>query len=222
MGDSNLNLDINNLKLSKYCAALLSEDKKIRKLAIEDIEKEIIHQGSPLNKVDQVYKHILRCFSDKAEAVRLSAINLFLDIVNSSSDSFGKQCLVYLIPILTQRLGLPEIVESSEEVRLLLIRLLHDVIKKYKSDLPPYLDDMVKILGQSLVDPFPEIKLESYECASDLAKAIPQHFHQQSETLIQPMLQGFNHQRYKVRVGAINAIGKNYVAYSPTLGPIIN
>ena len=40
-----------------------------------------------------------------------------------------KQCLPYILPTLVSRLGVKEIAESSEELRLELVEYLHDLIK---------------------------------------------------------------------------------------------
>jgi dynein assembly factor 5, axonemal len=65
----------------------------------------------------------------------------------------------------------------------------------------------VKILQRTIIDPFPEVKKESCLCASKLAKAIPQYFHMQSESLIKPLLVTLTHQHSRVRIAAVLAIG---------------
>ena len=65
----------------------------------------------------------------------------------------------------------------------------------------------MRILQRTIVDQYPEVKKESCQCASKLAKAVPQVFHQQSESLIKPLILTLSHQHSKVRVAAILAIG---------------
>ncbi|PSN32857.1 Dynein assembly factor 5 [Blattella germanica] len=197
-----------DLLIAKCCNDLKSDDKKTRKKAIERLSKFLYENYSRLDKterVDQIFKSILRCFSDKTENCREEAVNVVIHVINTYEEE--EQYLMYLMPVLLQRLGGQDIAEPSEEVRLSLVSLMHSVIKKFTSDsLPPYLNDMIQILVKTLVDPHPKIKKESCECASDLAKTIPKHFHMQSEPLIMPLLQNFTHQHYRVRIAAIIGI----------------
>lgn len=194
--------------VTKYCSALQSEDKKKKKEAITELSRFLHEHDSEIEVTEKVkiYKNILRCFNDKAEACRELAVKEVIGIICSlEQDDF----FAYLMPALLQRLGGQELVEPSEEVRLLQVSLLHCVIKKYHPALlPSYLNDIIQILVRTLVDPYPKIKTESCECAAHLAETIPKHFYIQSQSLILPMLQSVTHQHYKVRIVAIAAIGK--------------
>ncbi|XP_030888045.1 dynein assembly factor 5, axonemal, partial [Leptonychotes weddellii] len=55
--------------------------------------------------------------------------------------------------------------------------------------------------------PFAAVRRESCECAAGLARATPDHFHMQSESLIGPLMQSISHQHWKVRVAVIEATG---------------
>jgi len=70
--------------------------------------------------------------------------------------------LPYIIPTITQRLGQPEIVETSEELRLVLMESLLSVIELSQSKMSVYIDDMIKILQRTNVDPFHEVRKVSY------------------------------------------------------------
>lgn len=73
--------------------------------------------------------------------------------------------------------------------------------------LAPHLDDAVRVLRCTLLDPFAAVRRESCECAASLARATPDHFHMQSESLISPLMQTISHQHWKVRVAVIEATG---------------
>ena len=62
------------------------------------------------------------------------------------------------MPVLTARLGTPEIVEPSEELRLICITYLSSIIDNCSVKIAPYLSDMVSVLQRTLVDPYPEVK----------------------------------------------------------------
>jgi dynein assembly factor 5 len=194
--------------ITKYCNALQNEDKQKKKKALEELSKFLREHDSELEVTEKVkiYKNILRCFNDKTEACREFAVKIVTDI--SSLDQ-KEDYVTYLIPVLLQRLGGQGIVEPSEEVRLLKVSLLHCVINKYRPTLlSSFLNDIIQILVNTLVDPYPKVKKESCECAADLAQTISRHFYTHSQSLIVPMLQSVTHQHYRIRIVAITAIGK--------------
>lgn len=195
--------------VTKYCSALQCEDRKKKKEAIKELSKFLHEHDSEIEVTEKVkiYKNILLCFNDKAEACRELAVKELTSIISSLEQE--DDYFTYLMPALLQRLGGQELVEPSEEVRLLQVYLLHCVINKYRPTLlPSYLSDIIQILVRTLVDPYPKIKSESCECAAHLAETVPKHFYVHSQSLILPMLQSVTHQHYKVRIVAITAIGK--------------
>ena len=71
--------------------------------------------------------------------------------------------LPYLLPVAVARLGMPDIVEPSEELRLVFVCFLLQFIEQCSiqsssSSLAAYLDDFIKILQRVIVDPYPEVK----------------------------------------------------------------
>jgi len=198
-----------DILITKYCNALQSDEKKKRSKGLEELSKFLHDHDAELQVTEKVtiYKNILRCFNDKSEACRELAVKVVTEIVSSLDQE--EDYFTYLMPALLQRLGGQEIVEPSEEVRLLEVSLLHRVINKYNPALlPSYLNDVMQILVKTLVDPYPKIKSESCKCAADLAETIPRHFYSHSQSLITPMLQSITHQHYRIRIVAITAIGK--------------
>jgi len=198
-----------DILITKYCNALQSDEKKKRSKGLEELSKFLHDHNSELQVAEKVtiYKNILRCFNDKSEACREQAVKIVTEIISTLDQE--EDYFTYLMPALLQRLGGQEIVEPSEEVRLLQVSLLHCVIKKYNPALlPSYLNDIIQILVKTLVDPYPKIKSESCKCAADLAETIPRHFYSHSQPLITPILQSITHQHYRVRIVAITAIGK--------------
>ena len=68
------------------------------------------------------------------------------------------QFLPYIIPTVVQRLGQPEIVESCEELRLYIVEMLCSVVEICREKVGAYIDDMIKILQRTLVDPFHDVR----------------------------------------------------------------
>ncbi|KAF4015993.1 hypothetical protein G4228_007392 [Cervus hanglu yarkandensis] len=97
--------------------------------------------------------------------------------------------------------------EACEELRLALVQLLGLAVRLAGAAFAPHLDDAVRALRCTLLDPFAAVRRESCECAVGLARATPDHFHMQSESLIGPLMQSISHQHWKVRVAVIEATG---------------
>lgn len=227
-------IDDSNEKVSEFkklCMNLQSQDRKVRKQTFVDLQKylakkeEYSHQDLR-NMFNETYMYTLNGLRDKTESVREQAIAfvrfLFIEIL-PLNDFY----LTYLFPVLVERIGCVEIIEESEEVRLQLLQLLSDVITKYAGteQLKPFLNDSVIILSETVKDKYPSIKELSCHAVIRLSNAIPTDFHMQAETLVKPVLTCFSHQRFKVRVASINAVGEivmhsTYKALDEAVGPL--
>lgn len=88
------------------------------------------------------------------------------------------QFLPYIIPTVDQRLGQPELVEPCEELRLYVVEMLCSVTEICGEKLGVYMDDMIKILQRTLVDPFHDVRKvrEMFTCnfLRDLGQSWPQ------------------------------------------------
>ena len=192
---------------------LADENRNTRKRALEGIRKETLSGTTQLKRdelqevFDQLVKPLLKILSDPVEKCRQLSVDLIAECVKLVQDP--SEYLSFVVPVLTQRLGQPEIVELSEELRLSLVKLLTTVVELCQKRMAPYLDDLIKILERTIMDPFPEVKKASCQCASLVAKTIPEQFHMQSETLIKPLLCSVSHQHSRVRIEVIKSIGKS-------------
>nr|XP_058894508.1 dynein axonemal assembly factor 5 isoform X2 [Kogia breviceps] len=153
---------------------------------------------------------LLRCLADPAEGCRALAVHL-LDL-GLRRAARPRDALPRLLPALAARLAGPEPArrpppEACEELRLALVQLLHLAVRLSGAALAPHLDDAVRVLRCTLLDPFAAVRRESCECLAGLARATPDHFHMQSESLIGPLMQSISHQHWKVRVAVIEATG---------------
>ncbi|XP_059059112.1 dynein axonemal assembly factor 5 [Achroia grisella] len=198
--------------LEQYINALQSELKMTRKEALLNINKEIFE--NPANKdcdltivFPEIYAYILKSFSDESEACRETAALIVSNFIEHLP--LNDYYLTYILPVLVRRIGCPEIVEESEEIRLVLIVLVHKILDKYKVShlLCPFINDFTSILTKTSADPFPKVKLEACECIILLTNLLPRDFHFQSESYVKPVLTNFSYQHFRVRVAAIKAIG---------------
>ncbi|XP_049868771.1 dynein axonemal assembly factor 5 isoform X2 [Pectinophora gossypiella] len=198
--------------LEQYITALQGESKMARKQALIKMNEEIFeneaNQDCDLTTVfPEVYAYVLKSFSDPAEACRDSAATIIANFIDRLP--LNDYYLTYILPVIVRRIGNPEIVEESEEIRLILVELLHKILEKYKvsSLLSPFINDFTSILTKTSTDPYPKVKLEACECIILLTKILQRDFHFQSDSYVKPVLSNYSHQHYRVRVAAVKAIG---------------
>ncbi|CAH1795277.1 unnamed protein product [Owenia fusiformis] len=197
--------------LTRYLNSIGDDNRNTRKRALESIRKETLGKKPPLDKAIfhhvfvEISKPILSCLSDPVEKCRELSGNFIQDSIKLLPCL--EEFLPLLIPVFVQRLGQQDLVEQSEEIRLVLLETLTLIVKEANKRLAVYLDDMVTILRRTIVDPFPDVKKESCKCASALAKATQGHFHMQSESLIPSLIVTVTHQHSRVRAEAVTAIG---------------
>lgn len=200
-------------RLTRYTNSLGDPNRATRKRGLEGIQRELFPSvdGNPV-VVATVYKDLqaslVKLVSDPVEKCRELAISLIHKYVELTQGV--ELVLPVMVPCFVQRLGQVEITEPSEELRLQLSSLATTLVQLAQKQSSLYLDDFIRVLQQLLVDPFYEVRKEACKCASILAKAIPEYFHQQSESLIKPLLHSISHQHSKVRVAVVNAIGEYY------------
>nr|XP_012143265.1 PREDICTED: dynein assembly factor 5, axonemal isoform X2 [Megachile rotundata] len=203
-----MSVEISNCEFSRLCIILQSEEKKRRIQGLKEIFKflELQQSEDEVFKLwDVINKVLLRILNDSAEVCRDKALDIIrLFIINLTPND---KYIMYLLPILSRRLGSSELIETSEEVRLKCVILLKSIILKYKTLLALYIDDLVKILVRTVVDNYPLVKRESCNCISEFAKNLSRYFYTQSEILVKPILSNFTHQHYKVRIASIITIG---------------
>ena len=125
----------------RHLNCLQDQNRLTRRRALEAIRTEI-HSGYSKNVDDEiVIRPLLRAFSDPVEKCRELAITTSSEVLKLTSDpSSLLQCV---IPTLVQRLAQPEIVESSEELRLNLVQLMRSVLDRCNVHVTPYLNDLV-------------------------------------------------------------------------------
>ncbi len=190
----------------------LGEDNRnTRKRAIQGISKGTIEVKPPLKPevlqgvLSEIIKPVLKLVSDPTEKCRELTICFLSKSMDKVTDA--TEYLPMIIPVLTLRLGQQELTEPSEELRLELVQWLSKIVQISQQKMSLYLDDLVRILQRTIVDPYPEVKKESCRCSVALASATKGYFHMQSESLIKPLVITTSHQHSRTRVEAVNAIG---------------
>ncbi|XP_072932239.1 dynein axonemal assembly factor 5 [Epargyreus clarus] len=203
--------------LEQYITSLQSDSKVARKQALLKIKEDIFVNPDNVDcdltvVFPHIYAYVLKSFSDASEACREVAASIISNFIDKLP--LNDYYLTYILPVLVRRIGCPEIVEESEEMRLVLIQLVHEILVKYKGThfLSSFINDFTNILTKTSADPFPKVKLEACECIILLAKVLQRDFHFQSESYVKPLLSNFSHQHFRVRVASIRAIGAIVIA----------
>ncbi|XP_068729927.1 dynein axonemal assembly factor 5-like [Montipora capricornis] len=190
---------------------LADDNRGTRKRALEKIRKEVFskkpHFSATVLQVtfEEILKPALKLFADPTEKCRELSVQLVSEFSKQVTDL--SQFLPYLIPTVVQRLGQPELVEPCEELRLYTVELLSSVTETCGGKIGVYIDDMIKILQRTLVDPFHDVRKESCQCTNILAAACPEQFYFQANSLVTPLLRSLSHQHSKVRVSCVQTLG---------------
>ncbi|XP_030788277.1 dynein assembly factor 5, axonemal isoform X3 [Rhinopithecus roxellana] len=202
--------------LSRLLPGLEADSKPGRRRALEALRRALEEPGPAADPTAfqgpwarLLLPRLLRCLSDPAEGCRALAVHLLgLGLRRAARP---RDALPRLLPALAARLAGPEPArrppEACEELRLALVQLLGLAVDLCGAALAPHLDDALRALRCSLLDPFAAVRRESCSCAAALAQATPDHFHMQSESLIGPLMQTISHQHWKVRVATVEATG---------------
>lgn len=208
MNGENMDPEVSQ-KISRLINFLGDSNRSTRKRGLDGLKNELYNNSLQLDMMKIIYKEVqgavIKLIADPVEKCRELAITIVEKYLEISADVDA--VLPYMVPNLVQRLGQQEVIEPSEELRLQLSELTTSLVQLAKKKNALYLDDCIKILQRTLVDPFYEVRKEACKCASILAQSIPEHFHQQSESLIKPLLHSVSHQHSKVRIAVVNAIG---------------
>lgn len=172
--------------LARHLNCLNEDSKSARKRALESIRRETFEKSLSSDVLQEVFasilKSLLNCLSDPMERCRETAIQMVGDFIRSVPQP--EDSLPYLMPTFTHRLSGKEIQEPAEELRLSMVEVLTLTVEVCGSHLAPYLDDMVKILQRTIVDPFPDVKKESCKCTVNFAQSIPGNGYSQGESLV--------------------------------------
>jgi len=137
----------------RHLNCLQDQNRLTRRRALEAIRSELFSgqtndvdgRVAPERRVVEVIiRPLLRAFSDPVEKCRELAILTVSEVLEVTPEpSSFLQCVV---PTLVQRLGQPEIMEPSEELRLQLIELMRSEIDRCNVHVAPYLNDLVRLL----------------------------------------------------------------------------
>lgn len=209
-----------------WCKNIQSNDKSIRQAALEDLRKAVAEQSSDDDLkclFDQTYLHLIKCYADRFEATRSLAIS----VVDQFLHSFGARndaILEYIVPTMRRRIGLPELIESSEEIQLKLLEQLELIVDKFRvtengdgdDHLMRSYNDIIDIAARNLCNQYSNAHRQCCKIVQLLAVATPS-FYMRAECLIDPLIELLSHRQSATRITAIETLGEKIFRMSSIL-----
>ncbi|XP_014101950.2 dynein axonemal assembly factor 5 [Bactrocera oleae] len=203
-----------SLNMEKMCSNLQSDERRTKLSALNLIQDHCENESyAQLHCIfDEIYLHLLKCYSDRFESVREKAVLTVTEFVNKLPPNDFH--LMNIISTLVERMGQQETLESSEEIRLLYIQQLLTLIQKYtgtgnKRSLQECYTEIVSVLAKALRDAYPAVQRESSACVVALMNAADTLAIQPFiEKLTKPLYGMLNHKHSLARISAVEAIGR--------------
>lgn len=207
-----------NQALNKFSQGIKDESKIQRKNALESIKKQLIEFFRNPNasvqftveSLEHVLNQVLNMLADPMERCREISCDIAL-LLMQKNHSWDSNMSGMLIMSVFQRLGGKDVKETSEEIRLQMYNLIHELIKEksssQKNTFEIHLQEFIGILVNSFADNYPEVKKMGCACAKLLANRLASsNFHMQSESLVKPMISNMVHQHSRVRKEIIESL----------------
>lgn len=187
--------------IAEFNSKLSSCDKFTSRAALIDLRKKVEASAFTRDQLCHLSQLIVDFFtSENGNSFRETTSQLLFIIVSHTDlneETFSKFLLLVL-----QRI----VAESSEEVRLFLMKACHAAIrnKECQGDYIKSLDTITSIVKLALRDKYGEIIKETCDCITTLSKTTD-HFHLQADFFVEPLLHNFKNLPMKVRVSCVKA-----------------
>ncbi|XP_047500820.1 dynein axonemal assembly factor 5-like [Penaeus chinensis] len=198
-------------EINGVLSSMKDANKAKRRKALEKYESIVFEngEGTEQEELTEIFNYsasiLGTCLSDPSEINRINASNIILKYIELSV--FTEEKLLVIIPVIHHRLATVPCPEESEDVRLLYINILTGLISMFQAKMIAFMNDIVNILKEAVLDPSPEVRKAACECVCCYARATKDKFHMQSESLVKPLVKALHHQRFKNRIACIKALG---------------
>lgn len=198
------------------CQDLESEVKSTRRTGLLKLKK--------LVGCEDIHPSFLRCFDsllniatkDSSENHRETAASILLCLVTSSN--IDSQWFESFIKLTVETYG----EESSEEVRLLLAKIVSCFLENHDFSQQVYLeilDQLTRLLKAMLSDKYGEVVKEACGVITTLSE-VNEHFRLQADYFVTPLVQNLKIQPMKVRIPCVKAL-EPVIIHSPLTIPNI-
>lgn len=215
------------LPIEQLCQHLQSVDRRQRQTALETL---LVHCEPPaagacaatsaaqaVSLFNTIYLPVFRCYADRFEQCRQLAAAVVSALLHLlPSNQYYAEIIVSL---LQRRIGQPERVEDSEEVRLQLLHQLLDILNKFDgsgtvadtADGPDPLlqchNAIMDILIKTLTDPYPTIPRTACTAVIQLARCSAASFPARAAQLVGPLVAMLSHRQSPTRLLAVRTLG---------------
>lgn len=207
-----------DLHTKAICADLESSDHRKRTATLQKLCEQCeqapqsVSTDAIAGDFDELYLHLLKCYSDRFESVRdcaVLAVSAFLERLPPLDFH-----LLNVVSTLGERMGQTETVEASEEIRLLYIQQLHLMLRKYAvmGNVGVFREcylQVVKVLVKSIKDDYAKVQREGCATLVQLCLvAETQDIRPFTESLATALYTMLNHRHSAGRMSAIEAIAR--------------
>lgn len=201
-----------NLELELLCKNIQSAEKTKRQTALKELLQIVSKQtnDTDLKKLlDQIYLHLVKCYTDQFESIRSLAISIVNELLNHFNER-NQFFLEYILPTIRRRIGLPELVEESEEVQLELLEQVGRIVDKFQSNDEDFLmrgyNDIMDIVIKNLTNQYANAHRQCCKVIQLLAVATPS-FYMRAESLVDPLIELLCHRQSATRTTAVETLG---------------
>lgn len=215
-----LQRDINSLK---------DENRGTRRRALQNIKKALQRSYSKFKKSKNCHilfysylcQPLLDTFSDAVENCRESAVEIVSDAIESDHVEPAAAATILLpkfAKLLASRVAKLPYKETSEEVRLALVTLLHQVLtislsamnttdsSVVRDSVSANLKTLSEILAALLTDKFAEVKKVCCKAVSSLCLIVPNDMHLHFARMLSPLVANISHQHHRVRRATLQSL----------------
>ncbi|KAG7401636.1 HEAT repeat-containing protein 2 [Phytophthora boehmeriae] len=209
-----------SMKMQRDVNCLADPDRSVRRRAADKLHRTLQNEASRVSIpvlralcTTNLQRPLLQCAeSDAVEKCRERALTSLLFLCENSALEPTDATLRELTTLANARLGKLPYPEPTEEIRLLILQLLHAFLKQFAAveetttSLRNVITELANALGKTAVDPFPDAKKMSAECVILISKTWKSDMAMQIGTIVKPMVGNLGHQHSRVRVCALQAL----------------
>lgn len=211
------------MKLQRDVNCVSDPERSVRRRALDKLQRALNSeaQSVPVVVLQTLFSvnlkaALLACAGqDAVEKCREKALMIMLFFAEHRAIELSQSMTKDVVALLSARLGKLPFPEPTEEIRLLLLQLAHVYLKKLAAafeekngsekalSLVAVIPDLANVLGKTALDPFPDVKKITADCAIVISHTWKSDVALQLGTIVKPMVTNLGHQHSRVRIGAL-------------------
>nr|CCA16012.1 conserved hypothetical protein [Albugo laibachii Nc14] len=211
--------DALSIKMQHDINCISDPDRHLRRRSLEKLYRSL--HGSELNVHQDILREFFRCnlkkpllscaSADPIEKCRELSLQMIGHFIEKEAVTCTQDDLQDLVNLLHARLGKIPYPEPTEEIRLLILRIYTEYMRKIAMQEPlislrDVISDICNALGKAALDPYPDVKKAVSECIIVVSKHWPKDVKLQLGTVIKPLIGNLKHQHSRIRVYTLQAI----------------